>query len=108
MAGETKFTEGPWIVFEHLDSSGLEIGPPYSEEYLKGHVRDVCKISGYRADGVTDQHRANARLIAAAPDFLTAATLAMDGRSCSATEIAISKGAWTALRDALAKATGTP
>lgn len=56
------------------------------------------------AESIRD--RETAELIAAAPDFKAAALMAMDGRSCSSTEIAISKGAWGALRDALAKSQG--
>lgn len=70
----TKFTPGPWAVFEHRDHSGLEVGPPYSDtEYngaLKGNVKDVCTIRSLERFSPTDEQRANARLIAAAPELL--------------------------------------
>jgi len=71
-------TPGPWKVFEHTDHSGLEIGPPYEEEYLAGHVQPVCTI---RAEKHTypcecsPRQQSDARLIAAAPTLLEALEL---------------------------------
>lgn len=68
----SKPTPGPWSVFEHRDHSGLCIGPRYEATYFTdGEVRDVCTITSPRRS-VNDEERANARLIASAPDLLAA------------------------------------
>jgi hypothetical protein len=61
-----KHTPLPWAVFEHADHSGIEIGPPYTEPYLKGNVRDVCTIrsnSGGYPRSMSPEQKANADLI---------------------------------------------
>jgi hypothetical protein len=67
---DTKHTPTPWAVFEHVDHSGLAMGPPYTDDILRGHVQSVCTISGShyhpeyrRACAVDDTDRANAELI---------------------------------------------
>jgi hypothetical protein len=72
-------TPTPWAVFEHVDHSGLAIGPPYTDDILKGHVRSACTISGShyhpkyrRACAVDDTDRANAELIVKAVNSYSA------------------------------------
>lgn len=68
-------TPGPWEVFEHRDHSGLEAGPPHTEEYLRGYVNRVCGDSEWMRRGVTEQQRNDFRFIANAPsdiEFLLA------------------------------------
>jgi hypothetical protein len=73
-SNETGHTPGPWRVYEHKDHSGLCIGPPYSEKWMKGkndpgfRTYDVCTISG-GSIGITKQQRIDARLIASAPEL---------------------------------------
>lgn len=90
----TKFTPGPWSVFEHRDHSGLCIGPRYTEPYFTdGEVSDVCTISG-GGRAVDDLKRANALLISAAPDLFLAIFHSDDAH-------------WTpAMRSAMKKAVG--
>jgi hypothetical protein len=57
----------------------------------------------------TEEIVANGNIMAASLDGYGAAKEALgSGRQCSATEIAISKGAWLALRDFVAAAEGDP
>jgi hypothetical protein len=98
----TKHTPAPWGIFEHRDHSGICVGPPYTESYFRdGEVRDVCRIGN---NSVNDEMRANARLIAAAPELLAALKLAISTGHLPQT----ATGAGKAARAAIAKATGEP
>lgn len=91
------WTPGPWEVFEYADGSGLEIGPPYTEAFLKGNVCSIGAVNG--------QHRANAHLIAAAPDLYDALSRIIEEYS----DLYIYKGSvspYEQARAAIAKATG--
>jgi hypothetical protein len=82
-----KHTKGPWYVANDVDVRG---GPQEGQEY----------VSTARARGRTlDEARANARLIAAAPDLLTACEEALAG--------ADSDGLKKRLAAAIAKIHGT-
>lgn len=70
----TRRSPGPWAVFEHVDRSGLVIGPPYEQGgVLDGHVKEVCTMRGidkprylgdrFMGGEVNDAQRANAAFI---------------------------------------------
>jgi hypothetical protein len=82
---ETKQRTESWEVFEHSDHSGLEVGPLYHEPYFTGgQVNAVCTIHGLGGrNGVTEQNRAEARLISTAPDGLALAETVIQAKiSC--------------------------
>jgi hypothetical protein len=56
-------TPGPW---EH-DGNGMIYGPPINDDAVL-----VCDLLPDMSDEMTDEMKANARLIAAAPDLLAA------------------------------------
>lgn len=87
------YTPGPWSATPSESGEAIWIG---NDDENAGLV-----------PGYADHPRniANARLMAAAPEFAAAVEAAMrSGRLCSADEVAISKGAFGALRDAYIKA----
>lgn len=99
-----KHTPGPWTMFECLESMTAIYGP---ENHQIGWVIQEYnrKIPGY-ANNLTlaDSDRANARLVAAAPDLLEACRLALEYLQKSQ----FSDGdAYPALLKAIEKADGT-
>ena len=73
---ETKHTPSPWALdFRHKKSDSAEDGSIIEVIYLgNGYPQSICTIwtNGLSADNFDEQGRANARLIAAAPDMLAA------------------------------------
>lgn len=112
---DTSFTPGPWMACEHTDGSGIEIGVPYSEKWMKSdkddegneipdcgfRTHDVCGISAGRRFGVHDTMRANALLIAAAPDLLEVAKLVVQWLDDNGLKEDQSYGARAAIKKAL-------
>ena len=92
-----KWTPGPWGVGVPNDKTYADIGIHSSEWVIADMCKDVCKL--------TVNQRANARLIAAAPDLYEALVLAEDR-----IESERSPGEWDPLlreiRAAIAKARG--
>lgn len=69
-----QFTPGPWIFEEEFDSAGYKIrsSPVYQACVLSSGgaaVADV-RLADHRDTRLTEAARANARLIASAPDLL--------------------------------------
>lgn len=88
-------TPGPWTHDEGaMDPQTLTTAPEVSARMPDGSVRYICRMFG-NAPQVIEESQANARLIAAAPELLSACQAAQDG-----------KGDWRALIDAaIAQAT---
>lgn len=95
----TKHTPGPWAIF-----NGVDIYPDNGDKRARHHIAEVSP-EGYLTDDcdiTSDEHKANARLIAAAPDLLAA------GEKMLAHEQAGGDGWWKGfkmLKAAIAKAT---
>lgn len=75
----SKYTPGPWKIQREILNSP-------QPEYIYGgpestHVCDFRELNPNLLDEVLEQQQANARLIAAAPDLLTACTQAVDAAS---------------------------
>lgn len=65
---ETKHTPGPWELAYELDGDGDAVRVSRA-----GHNFDVALVYGHGGDALSDHERnANARLVAAAPDLLSA------------------------------------
>ena len=112
---KTKYTPGPWFVWEGSVYAGI---PKVKKRgYLKGYDAKICAIDDMY--GTVRARKANARLIAAAPDLLEAlqwyeAKAVQMGRAAIdqdsklllelMKEIAVEYGAQA--RAAIAKATG--
>lgn len=62
-------TPGPWEA--HVDDSAIWVDPPNANEAV------ICELQPRDADAFTDEDEANARLISAAPDLLSACKLAL-------------------------------
>lgn len=100
---DTKFTPGPWTVGEVRHAGAFQLVTAGA----KGYVCEVrCGYIGNELDH--DTRKANARLIAAAPDLYEALEVIAGGDSdVSNTAIIVGNGAKTVLvqvRAALAKA----
>jgi hypothetical protein len=65
-----EFTPGPWVVAYH-DSNGQAV--------VSGKHTEVCTCWHHSVGSIVKQMRANAHLIAAAPDLYSAATDALAG-----------------------------
>jgi len=70
---ETKFTSGPWKWMDMLDNRNnphaYAVWQDKERKYLNDSFgRKIC----HTPDGTTEENRANARLIAAAPELLEA------------------------------------
>ena len=63
-----KHTPGPWLVYDKEIVDGIWIDCDHDE-----HILNICKIEGCAPDLM----RANAHLIAAAPDLLAACEAAL-------------------------------
>ena len=84
MMGENRWTPGPWKIWEgeEYEGGGADLCIGRGDTWLanmdhrtprcpqimdNGHNMDDCDICSIDAKGVTDEQRANAHLIAAAP-----------------------------------------
>jgi hypothetical protein len=84
-----KHTPGPWIVWEGplYEGGGADLCIGKGDEWLanmnhrnprcpqiddEGHFMESCDICMIDSGAITEEQRANARLIAAAPDLLEA------------------------------------
>jgi hypothetical protein len=98
----TKHTPGPWIVaFEATEVSGVNVRFDVSSE----HRISICtgQSQEHLGDGINeDECRANARLIAAAPELLQA--LQMVARSSFMPTVGTTR---EAIEAAIAEATGS-
>jgi hypothetical protein len=112
-----KHTPGPWIIWEgpHFEGGGADlcIGaggdkwladmdhriPRCPQIMDNGHNGEECNICSIDANGVTDEQRANAKLIAAAPDMLIALNLIIGCFNLGGGDIE------EAVRNAISKAT---
>lgn len=85
----SEFTKGPWRIWEGplFEGGGADLCIGAGDKWLanmnhrqprcpqildRGHKSEECDICTIDADGITAEQRANARLIAAAPDLLEA------------------------------------
>lgn len=68
---KSEFTPGPWSVFEPKTPSLCYEGGDYPATIVSDGVH-IATMPGARTRGLSDTARANARLIAAAPDLLLA------------------------------------
>lgn len=69
-------TPGPWGLDDKTDSitwGDTAFGAPVGAGGFVVASHSVCKIPRHQAERLTDEHRANAHLIAAAPELLAAA-----------------------------------
>lgn len=91
---EMKYTSGPWLIEECWDGEEFEIYPQKDGPPELGRWAEICTVKNYH-----DSAKADARLIAAAPELLEIAIrwLAL-GDGPHALRIAT--------EDAIAKATG--
>jgi hypothetical protein len=115
--GLAGFTPGPWCVWEGplYEGGGADLCIGAGETWLAnmdhrmprcpqildgGHKSDECDICTIDAHGITDEQRANARLISAAPDmYEVLATIENDAGQ-------VPSWLWDQIQAALAKATG--
>ena len=88
----TKFTPGPWT------ATAKRVTAPETEDRLALDVQ----ING----GNRDDNKANARLIAAAPDMLVALRRAVLALAFAAESSPAMRDDYNAVSDAIAKATG--
>ena len=72
---DTKFTPGPWLVDEVLDHRGnpcaYSVWPSHERQCQRNRIAST-------PDGVTAEAKANAHLIAAAPEMYEAAETALE------------------------------
>lgn len=75
MADTVKHTKGPWLVRPHWsDESRFEVYPDREVEFgSPAEIADVCAHSSEDFDKEVAEAKANANLIAAAPDLLAVA-----------------------------------
>jgi hypothetical protein len=102
MTDTAKHTPGPW----EDNDAGLIYGQMQDDEDQAPFVCDVCNEPG--SGSYTEQEKANAILIAAAPDLLHAAELAADALNdlARSDDGTCSISALHSLRAAIARATG--
>jgi hypothetical protein len=98
-----KHTQGPWIYTTDEDWDGAHI--------MDKHGRIVadcqgCDIPGACGEVGTDEAKANARLISAAPDLLEALEMLMPFAPNHFTECQYTKAVWQDAAKAIAKARG--
>jgi len=74
MADTVKHTKGPWLVRPHWnDEARFEVFPDREVEFgSPAEIADVCAHSADDFDKEVAEAKANANLIAAAPDLLEA------------------------------------
>ena len=101
----TKYTPGPWFVWE----GGVYAGMPKVKKrgYLKGYDAKICATDDMY--GTARARKANARLIAAAPDLLEALQNIAEYWNQGQNEAAMADACWHAIhtaRAAIARATG--
>ncbi len=65
----TEHTPGPWEWYWRVNDDNLEADCGVLSDVKSGRARSICRCPRFEAE---DQWRANARLIAAAPDLLAA------------------------------------
>lgn len=106
MKTKTQHTPGPWVTWEwpkpNVDGPYLKINVRHKSQYADGPVLAIVEAAHitHEAD---EQTRANARLIASAPELLEAAKLALGVLEYSSeTDGTTAK----VLRAAIAKASG--
>lgn len=106
---ETKHTPGPWGINNTIMVSASPVILPSSVvAHRYGSTDTICKFS-FMTRKPHDEERANARLIAAAPDLLDALRLLLDGLETYAPEFmhGLPKADYIrAARAAIAKAEG--
>jgi hypothetical protein len=95
---KAKHTPGPWKVRKEWHGDGQEVYP--NRKVSIGQPSEVCVVSG-----IYGECKANARLIAAAPDLLEALQLAAEAMGGS-TDPTLLGRADKAAQAAIAKATG--
>lgn len=80
-ADTVKHTRGPWLVRPHWsDESRFEVYPDREVGFgSPAEIADVCSHSSEDFDKEVAEAKANANLIAAAPDLLDAANKTVDG-----------------------------
>lgn len=102
----SKHSKGPWRTYEWQRSS--EHNEPIRIEIVSELDKDIC---GMRVLGNQGEFRANASLIAAAPEMLDALKVALDSleraRAVLGAEHNMYGASINVLRDAIAKAEGT-
>jgi hypothetical protein len=83
MSTESKHMPGPWDVLGEDELAGIEFVEISSGELGASNHRTIGWI-GCGPDGISDEDRANARLIAAAPDLLAAVMARTEARAFAA------------------------
>jgi len=102
MSNETKWTPGPWVAYENAEDKCFYVaqqdGAPYTPDYS-----DVCGLECRTWSGERPiVQRANAHLIAAAPEIYGA----LESIITNATSATCSQGQLDMARAALTKARG--
>lgn len=95
MTESVKHTPGPWETEENSYGNEIDVYPVKDGPPPIGRWAEICTVKDYEND---EEMRANARLIAAAPDLLEAAHNALAG--------GVPKEIAVALRLAISKAEG--
>jgi len=99
----TKHTPGPWFI--RVQDTGFLIDSPKTQEQPHGRVATVAQYSYEWAGPMRAEALANARLIVAAPDLLSA----LEAMSAEFDSGDVNDGEWAVIqkaRAAIAKATG--
>ncbi|MBB6424982.1 hypothetical protein [Sphingopyxis sp. JAI128] len=98
-------TPGPWTVCDDDEFDGCPFIPIETDKPVGPELQLICEVRGSSPDLlITDNDRANARLIAAAPDYHAAALKLI--KAADEGDADLSMEGYDDLRAAITKATG--